>query len=116
MVIEMEAPPPSPQWPEGITPSTFAANPDDCALTLAVRDAFKDHWGYVESPIEEELDRWRYRTAHDPDFDPSLWFLAMDKKEIAGVSMCWPKAHEDRTWATWESSGFAVPGVVRGWD
>jgi mycothiol synthase len=95
MVIEMDAPPPSPTWPTGIDLSTFAAKPDDRALALAVRDAFKDHWGYVESPIEDELERWRHRTAHDPDFDPSLWFLALAGEEIAGVSMCWPKSHED---------------------
>ena len=57
MVIEMETPPPSPTWPEGITLSTFADKPDDHALALAIRDAFKDHWGYVESPIEDELKR-----------------------------------------------------------
>lgn len=110
MVIDMEAPPTSPTWPNGITLCTFADKPDDRALALAIRDAFKDHWGYVESPIEEELERWRHQTSNDPDFDPSLWFLAMEGREIAGVSMCWPKSHED------PKMGYVgVLGVRRPW-
>lgn len=110
MVIEMETPPPSPTWPDAITLCTFADKPDDRALALAVRDAFKDHWGYVESSIDDELERWRHRTAHDPDFDPSLWFLAMDGEEIMGVSMCWPKSYED------PKMGYVgVVGVRRPW-
>jgi mycothiol synthase len=110
MVIEMETSPPFPTWPEGIALCTFVDKPDDRALALAVQDAFKDHWGYVESPIEEELERWRHQTANDPDFDPSLWFLAMEGEEIAGVSMCWPKSHED------PKMGYVgVVGVRRPW-
>ena len=110
MVIDLETPPPSTTWPEGITLSTFVDKPDDRALAFAIRDAFKDHWGYVESPIEEELERWRHQTSNDPDFDPSLWFLAMEGEEIAGVSMCWPKSHED------PKMGYVgVVGVRRPW-
>ena len=32
---------------------------------------------------------------HDHDFDPSLWFLAVDGDEIAGISLCWPKSNDD---------------------
>ncbi|HDL85358.1 MAG TPA: GNAT family N-acetyltransferase [Candidatus Acetothermia bacterium] len=39
--------------------------------------------------------RWRHQIEHDPDFDPSLWFLAMEAEKIVGVSLCWAKAHED---------------------
>jgi ribosomal protein S18 acetylase RimI-like enzyme len=28
-------------------------------------------------------------------FDPTLWFLAMDGDEIAGVSLCRPKSNDD---------------------
>jgi len=95
MLIEMDDSPPSPAWPTGIAVQAFSSRPDERALALAVRDAFRDHWGYVEEPIADQVMRWSYQIEHDPDFDPSLWFLAMEGEEIVGVSLCWPKAHED---------------------
>ena len=51
-------------------------------------ESFQDHWGYVERDEDEVLERWQHRLENDPDFDPSLWFLAMDGAEIAGIALC----------------------------
>jgi hypothetical protein len=96
MLIELDEPPPEPQWPEGIRVRTFVPGEDDVAMVAAVRDAFRDHWGDVERPLEEELKEWRHWMENSTDFDPSLWFLAVDGDEIAGVSLCWPVSPEDR--------------------
>jgi ribosomal protein S18 acetylase RimI-like enzyme len=46
----------------------------------------------------------------NPDFDPSLWFLAMDGDTIAGISLCYPKVTEDP-----EKAWVAELGVRRAW-
>ena len=62
---------------------------------LAIAEAFKDHWGFVKKREEDELAFWKHRLENDPDFDPGLWFLAMDGDQIAGVCLCFPKLIED---------------------
>jgi len=95
MVIELNGKPSEPQWPAGITVQTARTGQDEWAIFLTIREVFKDHWGYVERPIEEEYQRFLHRVNTREGFDPSLWFLAMDGDEIAGVSLCWNKIHDD---------------------
>jgi mycothiol synthase len=95
MVVDLNGSPPAPGWPEGITLRSMVAGQDERAIFRAVDDAFKDHWGHVEYPVEEEFARWKHSLENDEDFDPSLVFLAMDGDEIAGVSLCLPKIIDD---------------------
>ncbi|HID50510.1 MAG TPA: GNAT family N-acetyltransferase [Anaerolineae bacterium] len=95
MVIDLAEAPPEPIWPEGIRIATFAEVDDLTAVMRATEDAFKDHWGYVEQPEEHELRQWHEWVNNDPVFDASLWFLAMDGNEIAGVSLCRIKSSHD---------------------
>ncbi|MCP4645661.1 MAG: hypothetical protein GY851_34770, partial [bacterium] len=76
MVIDLDAPPPEPVLPEGIVIRPFVRERETRALVMADRESFQDHWGYVESPIEEELVEWETWMT-DPAFDESLWFVAM---------------------------------------
>ncbi len=46
----------------------------------ASNEAFKDHWGYIPEPWEEYV-----RIQSDPDFDPTLWRVAWDGDQIAGM-------------------------------
>jgi len=89
MEIRFDGPPPEPVWPEGITVRTFIRDQDEWPMLTAIAEAFKDHWGHIETPLEEEYDRCMYWINEDPGFDPTLWFLAMDGDEIAGVARCW---------------------------
>jgi len=110
MAIDLDGPPPEPEWPEGIVIRTYQDHPDLGAVYRAVSDAFKDHWGYVQQPEEEGLRRWQHRIESDSEFDPSLWFLAMDGDEIAGMSLCPPHAPHDH------EMGFVnTLGVRRPW-
>jgi mycothiol synthase len=95
MVIELDGQPPQPQWPTGIRVRNFTPGQEERAVLHAVRDSFKDHWGYVEHPFEEEFERWNHFIKDSEEFDPTLWFLAVEGDEIAGVSLCRPKINDD---------------------
>ena len=105
MSIELDAPPPEPVFPNGITIRPFLHEKHLQDVILADRAAFKDHWGYVESPFEEDHKEWVHWIDNDPDHDPSLWFLAWDGDKIAGLSLCLPKVAEDPESAYVESLG-----------
>lgn len=110
MVIELDGPPRKPNLPEGITVRTLRVGEEERAVLQAVRESFKDHWGYVERPFEDEYQQWMHLYVDSPDYDPSLWFLAVHGEEIAGVSLCRPKSHED------EAMGWVgTLGVRRPW-
>ncbi len=95
MVIEMQEPPPEPLVPEGIIIRPFDRDRELRPLLRAVREAFRDHFGYVEVPFEKAYAEWEHWLDSDPDVDPSLWFAAVDGDEICGASLCRPKTVED---------------------
>jgi mycothiol synthase len=95
MVIELTEKPAEPQWPDGITVRTANMPQDLPAVAMTVREAFHDHWGHVEVPFEQELERWQHWTSEDKEFDPTLWWLAWDGEELAGVSLGRAKMNDD---------------------
>src|SRR5206468_3790460 len=61
---------------------------DTRRLHEALTEAFADHWGHAFPAFEQ----WRHLSIEGPDFDPELWFVAIDGKEIVGA-VCgrrWP--------------------------
>jgi len=84
MRIELEREPEAPAWPAGVTVRTAEPARDKRAVYEAVEEAFSDHWGHVPRSFED----WAQQTRRE-DFDPSLWFLAFEGGELAGVSLCW---------------------------
>lgn len=88
MEIDLVQPPPDPQWPDGITVRAMDPATDARATFEAVEEAFADHWGHVPDTYES----WFKRSIARDDFDPSLFFLAMDGDQVAGTSLCyhWP--------------------------
>lgn len=110
MVIDLEQPPAPPQFPPHIVVRTLVERPDLRAIFQAVEESFSDHWGHVPESEEKVLARWRHMMETDKDFDPALWFLAMDGEEIAGISLCSPRLPED------ENLGWVgILGVRRPW-
>lgn len=87
MEIELEQTPPEPRLPAGIIIRPFIPGQDERATFEANDEAFHDHWGYVPGNYDEWL-RWAIERE---DFDPSLYFLACDNDQIAGVSLCLQK-------------------------
>ncbi len=114
MLIEFDRPIPEPSWPEGIRVRTFVPNVEDRPLVAAIRDAFRDHWGFVESDFEEDVTRTRHWYGNDPHFDPSLWFLAVEGEEIVGVALCRKHQAEDLDLGWVSTVGVRRPWRKRG--
>lgn len=83
MEAHMEDEPPEPDWPQGLIIRNVIPGEDDRAVFDALEEAFEDHWG--DSPWDFET--WRTRRFETEEFDPSLWFLAIDGDAIAGVAI-----------------------------
>ncbi|HEX6800069.1 MAG TPA: GNAT family N-acetyltransferase [Ktedonobacterales bacterium] len=83
MGIELADEPEAPTWLEGITLCAFERGRDERRVFDCVEEAFADHWGHVPHPFEE----WIARTDRS-DFDPSLWLLAEEGNQLAGVALC----------------------------
>lgn len=95
MVIHLNGMPPEPIFPPGISVRPMLVGKDERAIVHAIRDAFRDHWGYVDHPFEEEFARWIHYMENDPSFDPTLWFVAMEGDEIVGISLCRKEINDD---------------------
>ncbi|MEO7840100.1 MAG: GNAT family N-acetyltransferase, partial [Anaerolineales bacterium] len=95
MRINMDEPPPAPVVPDGITLKIYNPGTDLEAVYRADMEAFRDHFGCVEEPFEQGLERFKHFMTGYEGFDPSLWFLAMDGDEIAGVYLCRKEAYDN---------------------
>ncbi|HEU0302941.1 MAG TPA: GNAT family N-acetyltransferase [Gaiellaceae bacterium] len=83
MEIGLDAEPAPPVWPEGMTVRTVEPG-ETRAVYDAITDAFADHWDFVPTAFEE----WEHLFVRSSEFDPTLWFLAVEGDEIAGLSLC----------------------------
>jgi len=110
MEIEFDQHPPEPQLPVDLEIRSMNNINELAAVVRAVSDAFRDHWGYVHQPFEQEYERWLHFLENDTEFDPVNWHLAMDGDEIAGVSLCKAKSRSNPNMA-WVST----LGVRRPW-
>lgn len=112
MRIDMDAAPPEPVWPDGIRVRTVRGD-DEADLRAAYEaddEAFRDHWGHL--PIG--FEKWLHWITNDPDFDPTLYFLAMDGNTIAATCFCRPKVAEDLSMAWVDDLGVRRPWRRRG--
>ena len=94
MLIEMDGPVPEAEFPQGITVSTYDPQTNAAVAYQAEKDSFRDHFGFIDEPFEQGLQRFRHFWEQD-GFDPTLLFLAMDGNEVAGVCLCPPSAIDD---------------------
>jgi mycothiol synthase len=101
METKLDEAPPLPHWPTGISVRTFVPGKDERTVYEAVEDAFRDLWGRPRNPFERFV-----RETQKESFDPSLWFLALEGDEIAGLTLCKTLAGEG--WVD-------VVGVRRPW-
>jgi len=95
MEIELQDTPQPPNIPDRILIMPIDVKTELKSALVAMEDGFRDHWGFVERPIDEVLEQWQHFLENDKDFDPSLWFLAKDGDQIAGICRCNPKTVED---------------------
>jgi len=104
MVTDLDGEIPEPELPEGIELAHFPSGRERHVFE-AVDEAFRDSHDHVPGIFEE----WRHWALDRDDFDPSLWWLALDGDAIAGFCLCRP--HETETDMGWVSS----LGVRRPW-
>jgi mycothiol synthase len=103
MRIDFEGKPPEPEWPDGTQVRTVRDG-DMEAVYETHQETFEDSWEHARDSFEE----WRH-WLHGEGFDPSLWFLAEDGGEPAGISLC--RLFEVEPGLGWVS----VLGVRRSW-
>ena len=83
METDLVEEPPAPHWPDGV--AVRPLRPDEVRAVYEVSSqAFADHWDFVPLAFEE----WEEMFVRFSGFDPSLWFIAEDSGEIAGISLC----------------------------
>ena len=110
MRINMDTPPIEPEWPAGITLRTCDSETDLEAVYRAVNDSFRDHYGHIDMPFEEGLKRFKHFMTGYEGFDPTLWFIAMEGDEIAGVCLCREKSYDNP-----DVGYISTLGVLRPW-
>lgn len=103
MRIDFDDDPPQPEWPEGV--SVRPASEVDLETAYETQmETFEDSWEHTREPYEE----WSHWMIEE-DLDLSLWFVAEEHGEVAGVALT--KPHEAEEGLGW----VRVLGVRRPW-
>ena len=84
MRVQFEAPPPAPEWPDGLRVVSFEAERDASAFHAAHQEAFADHWEHTQSDVAS----WSQRYLAGDRFDPALWCVVRAGDEIAAGTIC----------------------------
>ena len=82
--IELEAPPPAPEWPDGLRVVPFDPERDALEFHAAHQEAFADHWDYTPRDFES----WSKSHLESERFDPTLWCVVRAGDEIAAGTIC----------------------------
>jgi mycothiol synthase len=102
MALDMQAPPPEPRWPEGITVRTCVPGQDERIIFDTLEEALIDHWDHARRSFAE----WEEQNVRSESYDPSLWWLALAGDEPAGAIRC--RVRPDGGWVH-------TLGVRRAW-
>jgi ribosomal protein S18 acetylase RimI-like enzyme len=91
------------------------------AINDASREAFRDHWGFSED-LQPTVAEW----LDDPNFDPSLWRVAWDGDQVAGMVLSYVNRAENQSYnrkrgytenicvrRPWRNRGLAKSLIVR---
>ena len=80
----------SPRWPDAVVLQTLPVKPEKTLLKAAHAVLTPNYWeGGGGAPI---FPRWWKALRKDDEFDPALFFLAMDSDGVAGLAQCWTSA------------------------
>ena len=74
-------------WPTGIELSQYRPQLAEAVHQL-MELGYREGGGRVPA-----LDAWQQRFETDPEYDPSLCFIALDGEGIVGVCQCWTSAY-----------------------
>ncbi len=77
--VDLGAPPPAPDWPDGLRVVPFEPDREAHEFHAAHQEAFSDHWGYTP----RDFETWSKVHLRSERFDPSLWCVVRAGDEIA---------------------------------
>ncbi len=103
MRIDFDDDPPEPEWPEGVT-VRGATEADLETAHETQMETFADSWEHADEPFGE----WSHWMVED-ELDLSLWFVAEEDGEVAGIALT--KPHDTEGGLGW----VRVLGVRRPW-
>ena len=109
MSIDLDSAPPAPQYPADIILRTYQPDLAE-SIYRTVDESFRDHFGHVDQPFESAFARFKKTMIEEPLFDSSLWTLAMEGDQVAGVCLSRKEAWDDP-----ESGWINILGVRRPW-
>jgi mycothiol synthase len=101
MRIELDREPPEPEWPDGYTVRTMREG-EERRFYDAHMASFADTWMFTPDPYES----WRHWMVGDSVFDPTLWFIAENGDDLAGILIS--RAQENEPGVGW----IRILGVV----
>jgi ribosomal protein S18 acetylase RimI-like enzyme len=110
MLIEFDGEPQPPVIPEGILIRPYDQATELEKIAEVYYESFQDHFGYAGQTLETQIQFLRHRVKHHPGFDPSLWFLAEEEGEAAGIALCYPSMTTDPA-----AGHVMLLGVRRAW-
>jgi ribosomal protein S18 acetylase RimI-like enzyme len=116
MFIQMDEAPPEPILNAGITIRPVTDPHTDIETLCRIdNEAFRDHYGYIEQPFEDELAMFKnWLTNDESSNDPSLWYLAMDGDNAVGYALGARWDHENRDYGHISGLGVLRPYRRRG--
>jgi mycothiol synthase len=82
--IELKAPPPVPEWPDGLRVFGFDPERDAVEFHAAHEEAFADHWEHRRRDFES----WSKSHLGSERFDPTLWCIVRAGEKIAAGTIC----------------------------
>lgn len=83
MEIKLDVQPPAPVWLQGVELQAFVKDEHAVAVWQAQNESFRDHWGSHDVTFEE----FCHSRFDDPEYNPTLWAIAWDGDEVAGISI-----------------------------
>jgi mycothiol synthase len=82
--IRLDAPPPAPEWPDGLRVVAFDPERDASAFHAADQKAFEDHW----DSTPRDFEWWSKVHFESERFDPTLWCVVRAGDAIAAGTIC----------------------------
>jgi len=117
MRIKLDAPPPAPQFPEGVEIRPFVEAEHLHPVYEALEEAFADHWGHIKPSFED----WKKNRLAPERYQPDLWFVAWQGNEIAGMSICRKRENMGWVWSLgvrrpWRKQGLGMALLLHSFD
>jgi GNAT superfamily N-acetyltransferase len=89
MRIELEAPPPVSELPDGLHLASFHPERDALEFHAAHQEAFADAWNHTP----DDFQSWSEQNLGTERFDPTLWCVVRTADEIAAGTICTPDTY-----------------------